>query len=169
MRKSNKFRFSILEETWNNIGKWVGNCAWGTCATLECPKLAILHLLTTQNPKPLRVEAKKLSRVMMCECHGYTLNRACIACAADLGTPFGRLINRRLTNLLVRCVVDGGHWRLFQHHFSSSDLKKTKKKKEREKRMMEERREGKRAKNSSLPGDESFFGESREKKFLFFR
>lgn len=81
----------------------------GLRADLECTKPAALHLLTALDPKLLWVEANSALGVAARGRHAHTIIRACMACAVDLGEPFDRLINRRLTNLMVGHMTDEYH------------------------------------------------------------
>lgn len=80
------------------------------------------------------------------EGHVLLLTHACKSHAANIGKPFCRLMDQRLTNLLVWHVVDGGHRKWSQHYFSSFDLKKYNKKEKKNtregRRKKEEREEG---------------------------
>lgn len=113
-------------------------------------------------PKTVRMVAKKLFWVAVREGHALPLTCAYSLRADNLSKPFSRLIDRQLMNLLVQHVMDGGHHKWSQYHFSSLGLKKLQKKRKK----LCKNEEGKRRKigwkeekswTSSPPGEVTLF------------
>lgn len=63
----------------------------------------------TLAPKLLSAEANLALGMVGLEGHVHTLTHVCIAYASDLSKPFGKLIDRQLTNLMVGSMVDGDY------------------------------------------------------------
>lgn len=118
----------------------------------------------TRPPKLLLVEVKKLLGVVARGSHVRTLNCVCMVRATDLDKPFSRLIDWRLMNLLVRCVVDRSHQRLSQCHSSSFWHEKIKNKNKNKNKKIQE--EGGGWKEGRERGRKEFFSFLERRAFL---
>lgn len=98
-------------------------------------------------PKTATRRGERVFKVTVSENHVRTLTHACMACTANLDKLFSRLINRQLTNLIMRRVIDRSHWKTI-NTTSLLAWKKTKKYKKIEE---EDRREGERRERTETP------------------